>query len=91
MIKSFGNKETEQIWNRKRVKKWPNVVNETGYRKLLILDAVENLSDLNVPPGNHLKKLKGTSFHSIRINDQWRIVFKWSHGHATQVEITDYH
>ena len=93
MIISFGSKETEKIWNGERVKKLPTEIQETGRRKLRMLNNSQNLIDLPIPPSNKLEKLKGDlkEYYSIRINDQWRIIFKWDNGNATEVEITDYH
>lgn len=93
MIKSFKNGLTESIWQRKRIKGFPSDLFKTARRKLgLIEDAVE-LNDLRIPPGNCLEALRGdrTGQHSIRINDQWRVCFRWFDGHALDVEITDYH
>lgn len=93
MIVSFGAKETEKIWNGERVKKLPNEIQEIGRRKLRMLNNSQNIADLQIPPSNKLEKLKGSlkDFYSIRINDQWRIVFKWNSGNASEVEILDYH
>jgi proteic killer suppression protein len=93
MIVSFGNKETEKVWLGERVKKLPNEVQEIGRRKLRMLNNSQNITDLTIPPSNRLEKLKGNLklFHSIRINDQWRIIFKWNSGNAFEVEIIDYH
>ena len=93
MIISFGSKESEKIWNGERVKALPNEVQEIGRRKLRMLNNSQNIADLTIPPSNKLEKLKGTlkEFHSIRINDQWRIIFKWKTGNAFEVEIIDYH
>ena len=93
MIISFGSKESEKIWNGERVKALPNEVQEIGRRKLRMLNNSQNIADLTIPPSNKLEKLKGTlkEFHSIRINDQWRIIFKWKTGNAFGVEIIDYH
>ena len=93
MIVSFGSKETEKIWNGERVKKLPNEVQEVGRRKLRMLNNSQNLTDLTIPPSNKLEKLKGDlkDFYSIRINNQWRIIFKWNNGNASEVEIIDYH
>ena len=93
MIISFGSKESEKIWNGERVKALPNEVQEIGRRKLRMLNNSQNIADLTIPPSNKLEKLKGTlkEFYSIRINDQWRIIFKWKTGNAFEVEITDYH
>ena len=93
MIKSYANPETEQLFRGQRPKKLPNQIHRIALRKLLVLDAAENLNDLRLPPGNRLEKLKGdrSRQHSIRINDQWRICFTWIEGHSHSVEITDYH
>lgn len=93
MILSFGSKDTERIWNGERVGKLPNEIQEIGRRKLRMLNNSHNISDLKIPPPNRLEKLSGNlkEYHSIRINDQWRIVFKWQNGNATDVKIVDYH
>ena len=93
MILSFGSKETEKIWNGLRVKGLPNEVQEVGRRKLRMLNNSQNMADLKIPPSNRLEKLSGSwkNFYSVRINDQWRIVFKWDRGNASEVEILDYH
>ena len=93
MIASFGNKETEKVWLGERVKKLPNEVQEIGRRKLRMLNNSQNIMDLTIPPSNKLEKLKGNlkHFYSIRINDQWRIIFKWDTGNAIEVEIIDFH
>jgi len=93
MIKSFSNRSTEELFNRHVVKKLPSTILKTAYRKLLILNAAEKLDDLRIPPGNRLEKLSGTlsGKYSIRINDQWRIIFGWQENNAYEVEIIDYH
>ncbi|MBP7555973.1 MAG: type II toxin-antitoxin system RelE/ParE family toxin [Chitinophagaceae bacterium] len=93
MIVSFGDKETELIWLGERSKKLPNQIQEIGRRKLRMLNNAFDLNDLRVPPANRLEKLSGNwrAFHSIRINDQWRVIFKWSTGNASEVKIIDYH
>jgi len=93
MIVSFGSKETEQIWNGIRVKKMPLEIQNTGRRKLRMMNNSQDLMDLRVPPSNRLEKLSGNlnEFYSIRINKQWRIIFKWDKGNASDVEIIDYH
>lgn len=93
MIVSFGSSETEKVWNGERVKKLPLEIQEIGRRKLRMLNNSINLADLRIPPSNRLEKLSGTlkNFYSIRINDQWRIIFKWNSGNAADVEIVDYH
>ncbi|GFP31041.1 toxin HigB-1 [Candidatus Hakubella thermalkaliphila] len=81
------------MFNRERVRKFDLKLQRLAQRKLAILDAAETLDDLRVPPGNRLEKLSGDreGQHSIRINDQWRICFRWLDGDAHDVEITDYH
>ncbi len=93
MIKSFRNRDAERVFGRQRVRRWPPSVLRAALRKLLILDAAEGLVDLRVPPGNRLERLRGSreGQHSIRINDQWRICFRWRDGDAYDVEIVDYH
>ena len=93
MIIDFGSKETEKVWNGIRVSKLPNEIQEIGRRKLRMLNNSQNIADLTVPPSNNLEKLRGRlkDFYSIRINNQWRIIFKWDSGNASEVEIVDYH
>ena len=93
MIESFASDETEKIFRGQVSKKFPKDIQRTARRKLIYLDDAEDLQDLLAPPGNRLEKLKGnrTGQHSIRINDQWRICFKWSSNKAKDVEIVDYH
>ncbi len=93
MINSFGSKETEKIWNGDRVKNLPQEIQQIGRRKLRMLNNSQNLLDLKVPPSNKLEKLSGrmSDLYSIRINDQWRIIFNWEDGNANEVTITDYH
>jgi proteic killer suppression protein len=93
MIISFATKETEKIWNGERVKKFPNEIQETARRKLRMLNNSQNMADLQISPSNRLEKLKGPlkDFYSIRVNDQWRIIFRWNSGNASEVEIVDYH
>jgi proteic killer suppression protein len=93
MIISFGSKDTEKIWEGLRVKRIPNEIQNIGRRKLRMLNNSQNIADLRIPPANRLEKLegKGKDFYSIRINDQWRIVFKWENNQAEEVEIIDYH
>jgi proteic killer suppression protein len=92
MIKSFKCKETESIFNGHGSRRFSALI-RPAMRKLEVLNAAEKLSDLRVPPGNMLEKLKGNRLgqHSIRINDQWRICFVWNNGNASDVEIVDYH
>jgi len=91
MIVSFGSKDTENIWLGERVKIIPIEIQKVGRRKLRMLNNAQNLTDLMIPPSNRLEKLLGTDFYSIRINDQWRIVFRWEENNAHDVEIIDYH
>ncbi len=93
MIISFGSSETEKIWNGQRVKKMPIEIQEIGRRKVRMLNNSFSLLDLKVPPSNRLEKLSGDlkGFYSVRINDQWRIIFKWQDNNAAEVEILDYH
>ena len=93
MIVSFGNSETEQVWLGNRVKKLPMEIQNVGRRKLRMLNNSVDISDLRIPPANRLEKLAGKlkDFYSIRINDQWRIIFKWNASNALEVEIIDYH
>ena len=93
MIVSFRSKETEQIWNGNRVKKMPIQIQKIGRRKLRMLNNSQNIADLRIPPSNRLEKLSGnlSGFYSIRINKQWRIIFEWNNGNASEVEIVDYH
>ena len=93
MIITFGNLETEQVWLGNRVKKLPFEVQKIGRRKLRMLNNSVDIADLRIPPANRLEKLSGKlkDFYSIRINDQWRIIFKWNAGNAFEVAIIDYH
>ena len=93
MIISFGNSDTEQVWLGNRVKKLPLEVQNIGRRKLRMLNNSVNIADLRIPPANRLEKLSGKLkfFYSVRINDQWRIIFKWDAGNASEIEIIDYH
>ncbi|MFH1621150.1 MAG: type II toxin-antitoxin system RelE/ParE family toxin [Patescibacteria group bacterium] len=93
MIQSFRDKETVHLFHRERAKTIPPDIQRTALRKLWMIDAAQDLNDLKVPPANHLEKLRGkrAGQYSIRINDQWRICFRWKAGNACDVEITDYH
>ena len=93
MILSFGSKETEKIWNGIRVKKLPLDIQNIGRRKLRILNNSQDIADLRIPPSNRLEKLTGilNRFYSIGINKQWRIIFTWNNGNASNVKIMDYH
>ena len=93
MLRSFANKDTEQVWRRQRVRTLDGEVQRAALRKLLILDAAETLDDLRVSPGNRLEKLKGSraGSYSVRVNQQWRICFSWTDAGPEDVEIVDYH
>lgn len=93
MIRSFRDRETEKVFERERARRLPPDVQRRAHRKLLLVDAAEALDDLRVPPGNRLERLSGErdGQYSIRVNDQWRICFRWARGDAYDVEITDYH
>ena len=93
MIQSFADRGTEQVWGGERSRKLPGDIQGIALRKLRLLHAARVLQDLRVPPGNRLEALKGnrTGQWSIRINDQWRICFRWDEGGPHDVEIVDYH
>lgn len=93
MIRSFRNRAAEAAWLRRYVKGMPNDAIRTGQRKLMQLHNARALDDLRAPPGNRLEALSGDrrGQHSIRINDQWRVCFRWEAGDAWDVEIVDYH
>jgi toxin HigB-1 len=93
MIISCGSKETERIWYGERVAKLPVEIQEVSRRKLRMLNNAQNMMDLKVPPSNRLEKLSGDlrEYYSIRVNDKWRIIFKWQNNNASEVEIIDYH
>jgi proteic killer suppression protein len=93
VIKSFRDKQTEQIWNREYSKRLPREIQERPLMKLQQLHAAGDLKDLSIPSSNQLEALKGDrkGEYSIRVNKQWRICFRWRGGHASDVEITDYH
>ena len=93
MIKSFGDRETETIWNGIQSKKSPNEIQNISRRKLRMINNAQTINDLRLPSANHLEKLTGdlNGYYSIRINRQWRIVFIWQNNDAFEVEIKDYH
>ena len=93
MIKSFRDSETEKLFNQELVKRIPKDVQKRALIKLMLLDAAELEKDLEPPPGNRLKRLKGDrkAYYSIRVNDQWRITFQFKNGHAFDVAVEDYH
>ena len=93
MIRSFACAETESLFNDESSRRLPTQIQRVARRKLLLLDQARRVDDLRAPPGNRLDPLKGdrTGQHSIRINDQWRICFRWDGAAANDVEIIDYH
>ena len=93
MIKSFGDKESEKIWNGIRSKKLPNEIQDVARRKFRMINNAQDVNDLRIPPANRLEKLKGDlqEFYSIRRNNQWRIIFKWINNDAYETRIVDYH
>jgi len=93
MIRNFRDRETQKLFERRRTRKLPREIERVARRRLLVVDAAEKLEDLRIPPGNRLEKLVGRrrGQYSIRINDRWRICFRWQRGDAFDVEIVDYH
>ncbi|MGH7137386.1 MAG: type II toxin-antitoxin system RelE/ParE family toxin [Pirellulales bacterium] len=93
MIRGFRNTETERLFRRERGGKLARPIQRAALRKLLILDAAESLEDLRVPPGNRLEKLAGgrAGQYSIRVNNRYRVCFRWEGGDAHDVEVVDYH
>ena len=93
MIQSFAEKDTERLWNRERVRSIDSRIHSVALRKLRQLGYAQTLDELRIPPGNRLEALKGDrrGQFSIRINDQWRICFRWSAAGPEEVEIVDYH
>lgn len=96
MIASFADRATEALFHGetgKAIRRIPSDIRSVATRKLDLLNAAQELQDFRVPPGNRLEALKGDlrGLHSIRINDQWRIIFRWENGEAHDVEIDDYH
>ncbi|MEE8484531.1 MAG: type II toxin-antitoxin system RelE/ParE family toxin [Nitrospinota bacterium] len=93
MIKGFKCKETKKIFNEKVSRKFPADIQQIVFRKLEMIDASVKVKNLAVPPGNRLKKLKGerAGQYSVRVNDQWRICFRWKEGNIYDVELCDYH
>lgn len=96
MILSFGNRATEELFHgisSARVRRLPSQIKESAIYKLDVINAAQSLQDLKSPPGNRLEALKGdlVGFHSVRINNQWRIVFRWHESNAHEVQIIDYH
>ncbi len=93
MIRSFRDERTERLFRRERVKGLSRDLQRSALGKLHMIDAAESLGDLRVPPGNRLEKLKGDlqDQYSIRVNDQWRVCFRWHRGNADDVQLVDYH
>jgi proteic killer suppression protein len=96
VIQSFGDQPTADVWDgvsNARTRKLPPEVLNVAPRKLDLLNAAASIDDLRAPPGNRLEQLKGdlAGFHSIRINSQWRIIFRWTDAGPTDVRIIDYH
>jgi proteic killer suppression protein len=93
MIKSFKDKETKKVYSREGSRKLPIDIQQVALRKLRMINNAKNLNDLRIPSAKKLEKLKGTreGQYSVRINDQWRVCFKWKDGDAQEIEITDYH
>ncbi len=93
MIRSYGNRDTQAIAERRRVRRFPEHIQRRAQAKLMIINNASNLNDLRLPPGNRLEALSGNrrGQHSIRVNEQWRVCFVWQEGDAYQVEVVDYH
>ena len=93
MLQSFADQDSERVWRREPVRKFHPDLQRVALRKLAILDAAETLADLRVPPGNRLEKLSGDpdGQHSIRVNDQWRICFRWPKAGPEDISIADCH
>ena len=93
VIHSVADKPTEAVWRGQRPRQLPSTIHRTALRKLTQLEAASQISELRLPPGNHLELLKGdrAGQWSIQVNDQYRICFKWDGQNAHNVEITDYH
>jgi|TARA_R110002051_G_scaffold264689_1_gene324589 toxin HigB-1 len=93
VIRSFRDRETRKVWEGERSRRLPGDIQNVALRKLAALDAAERLEDLRHPPGNQLEALKDDrkGQHSVRINQQWRICFRWTNGGCENVEICDYH
>lgn len=93
MLRSFRTRDTERLFLRMPVRRFSQQIQRVALRKLVMLHAAESLQDLRAPPGNRLERLSGDreGQYSIRINDQWRVCFRWAEGDAYDVEITDYH
>jgi proteic killer suppression protein len=93
MLRGFKDKETQKVWNGVHSLKLPLEIQGIARRKLRMINNSQDLNDLRTPPSNHLEKLSGDlqKYYSLRINKQWRIIFRWENGNAFDVQITDYH
>jgi proteic killer suppression protein len=93
VIRSFGDKDTARLFTRERVRRWSTEVQHVALRKLRMLDAATTLHDLRVPPANRLEKFRGDrrGQWSIRVNDQWRLCFRWMDTDTHDVQLVDYH
>lgn len=93
MIRSFADPETERVWHEQGSRRLPQQIQQRALNKLALLHRARRMEDLRIPPGNRLEALRGdrAGQHSIRVNDQWRICFRWVAGDAFDVEICDYH
>lgn len=93
MLRSFAGKETERVWRRERSRRFDAATQRAALRKLLILDAADTLDDARNPPGNRLEKLRGdrAGQYSIRVNQQYRLCFRWTPAGPEDIEIVDYH
>jgi len=93
VLRSFADKDSERVWRRERSRRLDPATQRAALRKLLILDAAETLDDARIPPGDRLEKLRGdrAKQHSIRVNQQWRICFRWTTAGPEDIEIVDYH
>jgi len=93
VIESFKDKDTEHIWMQLPIRKLPFSAQRLALRKMFMLSRASSVRDLQIPPGNRLEQLKGSRAgqYSVRINERWRLCFKWENGNAYEVEIVDYH
>lgn len=93
MLQPFSDKDAERIWRRERSRKLDQPTQRAALRKLLIMDAADTVEDLRIPPGNRLEKLRGDrkGQYSVRLNQQWRICFRWTAAGPEDIEIVDYH
>ena len=93
MILSFADRDTARLWDREFVRRFPPDLLRVMLRKLAHVDSAADLDNLRIPPGNRLEQLHGDreGQHSIRVNDQWRVCFRWYDGDAYEVEVVDYH